>query len=591
MAEVNAKLFKVGPQGQIELLHQYEGWSRTWHSIVALRFNNGLQSNLLFYDRIAGMGRIYRVSGQGQISLLKEYAGWSQTWDHIVPLGVLDTSALLFYDRAAGRARFYDVEFNGSLALIAEHTNWRKGWDVIANVATTFDGAAPSLFLYDRSAGEARLFTVNTSTGVLSSVRDYSGWKKTWDIIVPGAFSSVGTTNLLLYRRVVGEAKLLTLDGSGNLTLAKHYLNWRKTWDVIVVGHFLDSLPNSLLCYDRVAGRGEFMSVGPQGELASTVTYTNWRKRWGRILAASLGGGNTREDLLFYDNTLRLRVHVVKCADGNGKRDTLTTAPQVQQWVDRANRVFGQAGVLLEFDPATDFESVQNTQLNSLAWHDEANDSPQDAAEKQANYAAAENYASQFPDQIVVFIRYGFKSKSGSGMSGPAHKLVVMPGFNATVADIYYQDGSKKTSAQNISLFGHEIGHFVGLYHTHVKVPWTDSNGVPVVDPDDAVIAYMKQSGSTSESVLDNDRLSVHDTPPDIRGGYFTLKGWNPADMSKEVTVKSIADGIDINFNPDRHNLMSYFNCDDYDRLSPDQARRIREWLVVKRQELLASQV
>ncbi len=593
MSEINARFYSVGTQGQISLLHQYDGWRKTWHSIVPMRFNSGFQYNLLFYDRIFGMGRIYQVGDKGQMTWLKDYTGWSKSWDVIVPFGQDATSELLFYDRAAGVARFYSVDASGNLSLLQHHSNWRRSWDILAS--GFFAESPKGLFLYDRTEGDARLFTVNG--GALTAVRTYTDWKKTWDVIVPGKFlPGEHASQLLLYRRVVGDATILSLDYQGDPTALKHYTNWRKTWDLIMPGRFhsFGQLTTDILCYDRSAGRGEFVSANQQDELATYATHTNWRKSWSSIVVGRVDSGNLRDDVLFYDNTFRLRLHAVKCADDDGQRDTAVTPTEFAQWVARANITFARAGIAFEFDPASDWEVQSKTAFNDLDPNAPGVDSAADSAEKAANHTAAGSFAEGFPGKIVVFLRYGFhlNKPTGQGVSGDQYKFVMMPPFLATYTDVYHQDGSKDSNVQNIKLLGHELGHYLGLEHTFVKIKWTDNDGNPVSDPDVAVLVYLKAKGLKTKDALDYDRNTVRDTPPDVRLGYFTLKGWNPADLSKEVTISSPADGISFSFNPDRHNLMSYSNCDDVDRLSPDQVRLMREFLFsANRKHLIEGQL
>lgn len=48
-----------------------------------------------------------------------------------------------------------------------------------------------------------------------------------------------------------------------------------------------------------------------------------------------------------------MRLHALFVSDDDGSRRTPISASQVAQWVDRANLVFADAILRLEFDPAT----------------------------------------------------------------------------------------------------------------------------------------------------------------------------------------------------------------------------------------------
>ena len=86
--------------------------------------------------------------------------------------------------------------------------------------------------------------------GNLSLLQSYSGWRKTWQSIVPGNFSGNRYTDLLFYDATTGEAEIYTNDGSGNLSLLQSYSGWRKTWQSIVPGKLSGNRYTDLLFYD-----------------------------------------------------------------------------------------------------------------------------------------------------------------------------------------------------------------------------------------------------------------------------------------------------------------------------------------------------
>jgi len=460
----------------------------------------------------------------------------------------------------------------------------RRTWDII--VPGNFGGDEHTdLLFYDRRAGDGKIYATN-GQGDLTLLKHHTGWKKTWNIIVPGNFGGGGQTDLLFYRRVIGDAKFFTTDGAGNLNLLKAHAGWHKQWDLILPGNFSLGSFTDLVFYDRVAGLGRFASTDGQGGV-SEISKHNWRTSWSHIVAGELGGQIGLTDLLFYENQLRLKLHAVACANSDGTRAVQMTAPQAKMWVDRANAVYAASGVFLDFDPAADWELLKDTVINSVGKGDEAG--------KQA----ASDYAAAFPGKVVVFFRWGPgtstdpKTRTGGGFSAGAGNFVAMPDFSATKTDMYYQDGTKQANVQNIKLFAHELAHYLGCPHPFVSVQYYDDSGQPLfADPNDAVVAYLKEDGGISLDALDNDKAYVCDTAPDVGKDFFLLKSQNPADLSLEVTVSSAADGIELTFNPDRHTVSSYFNCDDYYRVTPDQVRRIREHLMADhRKALIAGQV
>jgi hypothetical protein len=71
----------------------------------------------------------------------------------------------------------------------------------------------------------------------------------------------------------------------------------------------------------------------------------------------------------------------------------------------------------------------------------------------------------------------------------------------------------------------------------------------------------------------------------DINGRFFATDGLGGMKLIGDFTGW-------FTFNPDRHAVSSYFNCDDYYRVTPDQVRRIREHLMAEhRKALIAGQV
>ncbi len=106
----------------------------------------------------------------------------------------------------------------------------------------------------------------------------------------------------------------------------------------------------------------------------------------------------------------------------------------------------------------------------------------------------------------------------------------------------------------------HEIGHYLGLFHTHPA--WG-----PMKDFDQ-IVEMAKTEGVAA---FDGDLLS--DTPPDPGPDYYLEKV--SSDKCGGPASFKIAK---VTFKPDRSNLMSYFRCPPI-TLSPKQIAVIRKTL------------
>ncbi len=150
---------------------------------------------------------------------------------------------------------------------------------------------------------------------------------------------------------------------------------------------------------------------------------------------------------------LSVRVRAVFVADDDGGRLTPITPEQVRDWVDRANVCLENAAITLEFDPSPgsgDFEQLNSTLINTLTGI--AN------PDWDAQRALGDVIAAQTPDRMTVFFRWGTNptTPTGAGFSWTDYDFIAMPAFDFTVV----------CGEQNIGLFAHEVGHYLGLPHT-----------------------------------------------------------------------------------------------------------------------------
>lgn len=261
-------------------------------------------SDLVFYERPTGQGEFWRVVGEGGVELIGEtHTDWRTSWLMIIPGGFGGGAQLLFYDRAAGEGEFWASTGNGGIALVgATNTGWRTDWSTI--VPGNFsDSEFTDLLFYERSTGQGEFWRSN-GDGTISLIGETNfGWRTSWQLIVPGKFSDNEYSDLLFYDRDAGEGEFWSTNGDGTISsLGETNTGWRSTWNRIVPGGFLDrSKYTDLLFYDRDAGQGEFWRTNGNGTITMPgATNTDWRTTWSHIVPGSFSEKTTHTDLLFY---------------------------------------------------------------------------------------------------------------------------------------------------------------------------------------------------------------------------------------------------------------------------------------------------
>jgi hypothetical protein len=189
---------------------------------------------------------------------------------------------LIFYDRDSGDNEFYRVNDNGSMTRISQGSGWRKTWDMIIPGNFNGDGKSNLLF-YDRDTGAHEFYRVNDN-GSMTRIGQGSGWRKTWDMIIPGDFNGDGKTTLLFYDRDRGDYEFYRVNNNGSMTRISQGSGWRKTWDMIIPGDFNGDGKNTLLFYDRDRGDYEFYRVNNNGSITRISQGSGWRKTWDMII-------------------------------------------------------------------------------------------------------------------------------------------------------------------------------------------------------------------------------------------------------------------------------------------------------------------
>jgi len=160
-------------------------WLTSWTLIVPGKFSNGPFTDLLFYNAGLGAGDFWRTDGEGNISRIGvSNNDWLKTWTMIIP-GKFSNGPftdLLFYDRAAGVGSFWRTDGEGNVSEIGTNTDWRKDWSLIIPGHFT-GGQSTDLFFYEASTGTGEFRRIDAK-GNDTLIRGYHDLRKNWTAIV-----------------------------------------------------------------------------------------------------------------------------------------------------------------------------------------------------------------------------------------------------------------------------------------------------------------------------------------------------------------------------------------------------------------------
>lgn len=246
--------------------------------------------------------------------------------------------------------------------------------------------------------------------------------------------------------------------------------------------------------------------------------------------------------------TLVAPVHAVKTADNDGSHESPITPSQVGAWVAFTNETYAPAGIRFAFDPhegGADWSFVENTLLN---W---ANAGEPGWPEQEVAVTAE---AAKHPGKVTVVFRWGASPPLFPGaFSAPYWNFVVMSGYGNS-----YDCGGFAERA-----LGHELGHHLGLGHTH-------SNNYATVEEAEAAFV----ANGMDETFFDGDSMWL--TLPDP---WVQAVACDPS-----VTSLTLAG---VTFKLPRNNVMSYYTKGD--QLEADQRVITRQVLLLRQAKSLAS--
>lgn len=239
-------------------------------------------------------------------------------------------------------------------------------------------------------------------------------------------------------------------------------------------------------------------------------------------------------------------IHVIALSDDDGGRANQVGQAQIASHVAFANTIYEPAGIQFSFDPATDWETRNDTALNSMQ-----NSGPD-------WWLLPNAVAARYPGKIVVFLRFGPDTSAspmpaGNGFAYPPDTGQTVPpsvGLPTENVDfVALPNQMLSLWPNNQGFLAHEIGHYLGLFHT--QPTWGG-------DADD-IQAILDAEGLPG---LDGDGLS--DTPEDAADAHFlrhTL--WTNECQGQDGYIAPSAASAtgSVVITPDRGNVMGYFWC------------------------------
>lgn len=291
-AEEAGAFFAGDGGGQLQPLRTFDVLLNGWSSVIPGNFGGDTATDLLFYASELGVGEFYASDGAGGMALLSGNEGFTKGWDLIVPgnFGPADEwTDLLFYDRLEGVGKFYTTDGTGKIELLGDPIPLGYNWTAIA--AGLFNGSdRADIFLYDQATGQAQRYAVDEK-GALTPQGEAADWGTGWDAIIPGHFGGdSASTDVVLYDADTGTGSLLRADDKGNLALPGIALTFPQQWDTLVAGNFgADSPHSDLFGYDAEQGQGTFYAINDQGGLEVLRSLDTLAQGWDQVVPGEFG--------------------------------------------------------------------------------------------------------------------------------------------------------------------------------------------------------------------------------------------------------------------------------------------------------------
>ena len=271
----------------------------------------------------------------------------------------------------------------------------------------------------------------------------------------------------------------------------------------------------------------------------------------------------------------QLRIHAIPLADDNGNRKYTFTLDTLTKGVARANLALAHADVQLVFDPTWDWEPRNDTQLNN---EDNSGSSW---------WVYGNQIASRYPGKIVIFFRHGPGPNAvGWGHAYPPNTgQTVPPVVPLPTDDVKYvslPNVNNWDTPDNGNFIAHEVGHYLGLFHTHPGWGTGDlypGSATTAAKAEQALVDFAHAHGG-APGAFNGDLLS--DTNPDCCRNIYDLRGLSHTSSGPaSITINGKVNGQNVSFTltPPRDNLMSYFFWGAPQTLTAQQKATIQKTL------------
>jgi hypothetical protein len=192
-----------------------------------------------------------------------------------------------------------------------------------------------------------------------------------------------------------------------------------------------------------------------------------------------------------------------------------------------------------------------------------------------------------YPGKLVVFFRFGEgSSPSGNGNAYPPDiGEPIPPSWAGEPRDVQFvtMPSTQPLIDQNPSFFAHELGHYLGLYHTF---PYTWDGFIlgeapetlSPAEAEERLVRFIRENGGTLDA-LDGDLLG--DTAPDPGTLFWVRHGHDACGGTDTVVLSGTLDGTPYDYvlTPPRANVMSYYACPDAS-FTVQQSERMHATLV-----------